>query len=241
MRTFNVLIASLLAFAATSAQADVVDAADRIASEYFRSVAHDGKEHLLVLCDNVVHDVSRFSTSDTVQKDLKKFSKAISECKTVVLFHNHPYGHNDNGDPYIPLPSWMDFGISIRFSYEIWKVSIKTTISHRVFQNRDGKPPLILEYAVAGKAIVSTLNNASMRNIYIDKLRTVPKESDEERKLVFLIVSLDYLQTGEIVDRTVLESENYIKKKCSDSVSVIEYWSICPNQGFFIKVRGVAP
>lgn len=241
MRTFNVLVASLLAFAATSAQADVVDAADRIASEYFRSVAHDGKEHLLVLCDNVVHDVSRISAIDTVEEDPEKFSAAISACKTVVVFHDHPSGRNGNGDPYMPLPSWMDFGISIRFSYEIWKMNVKTPISFRIFLNREEGSPLILEYAVLGETITATLKNARARSIYINKLRTVLKDSDEEKNLIFLVAHLEYIQEEEIVYRTAVESENYIKKECPVPVSVIKHWSICPNQDFYIKVRGVAP
>lgn len=252
MRTLYVLASTIvLALTPVPAQAQIardaaeeqgLDEADLAASEYFRSVAKDGNEHLLAVCGTTVYDFSLNATkTGTLHNPLVLFT-ALSTCtEALVIFHNHPYGFTAEGESYIPLPSEVDFRASACLSYEIGKVDPTISVSFRIFLYRDKKNPMILEYGLQGEVLNVTIANSILWRKYDKELRSAPKDSQAEKDLSFLVSDIEFRQYDRVMPRVMDESKKYIQEQCSDALFEIEGSRVCPSRDYFIRIRGTVP
>ncbi len=121
------------------------DEADKVAAEYFRTHA-DGKEHLLVY-NGEAHDVSLYSTRNTVRYDPEKLKGVIEEGKPMIFFHNHPA---EDGRAAM-FPSHDDFGAAGLFSFLAYTEDPSLKVEFRIFQ--PGKESTIVSYGFKGSAL----------------------------------------------------------------------------------------
>ena len=121
------------------------DEADAMAEAYFRKHA-DGKEHLLVY-NGDLHDVSLYSTRDTVRHDPEKLKAIIADGKTMIFFHNHP---PEDGRAAM-FPSHADFGVAALFSFLVYRAHPQLPVEFRVMQL--GKENSVVSYGFKGAAL----------------------------------------------------------------------------------------
>jgi hypothetical protein len=121
------------------------DEADKIAAEYFRTHT-DGKEHLLVY-NGELHDVTLYSTRDTVQHDPERLKTVIKAGKPMIFFHNHP---PEDGRAAM-FPSYNDFGVAGLFSFLVYRENPALAAEFRVVQL--GKENTIVSYGFKGTAV----------------------------------------------------------------------------------------
>jgi hypothetical protein len=122
-----------------------VDNADRIAAEYLGKHA-DGKEHLLIY-NGELHDVTLYSTKNTVWHDPEKLRAVIRAKKPMIFFHNHPA---EDGRVAM-FPSYEDFGVAGLFSFMAYREDPSLGIEFRVLQL--GKETSVVSYGFKGTAI----------------------------------------------------------------------------------------
>lgn len=251
MRTFYVLMTTVLfVLTPSSLQAQVtgsaaeqrLDEADLAASKYFRSVAKDGNEHLLAVCGSTVYDLSLQATKTNTWHNPLMLFTALSTCTgELVIFHNHPYGFNEKGESYIPLPSEMDFRTSASLPYEVWKMYPAFSVSFRIFLYRFKGNPMIFEYGLRGEMLDDTIANSTLWRKYDGELRLAIKDSDAETNLSFLLSDVEDKQYKTVINRVAEESKKYIREQCSDALFEIEGSLVCPSKDYFIRIRGTVP
>jgi hypothetical protein len=121
------------------------DEADRAASEYFKKHA-DGREHLLVY-NGELHDVTLYSTRDTVRHHPEKLQAVIDAGKPMIFFHNHPA---EDGRAAM-FPSHNDFGVAGLFSFMVYAKHPNLTVGFRVIQ--PAEEITIVSYGFKGAVI----------------------------------------------------------------------------------------
>ena len=120
------------------------DEADRMAAEYFRTLA-DRNEHLIVY-NGELHDVTLSSTRNRVQYDPEKLNAVIKSGKPLIFFHNHP----PDGRAAM-FPSSDDFGAAGLFSFMVYRENPGLGVEFRVIQ--PGKENAILSYGFKRTAL----------------------------------------------------------------------------------------
>jgi hypothetical protein len=128
------------------------DEADRVAAEYFRTHA-DGKEHLLVY-NGALHDVTLYSTRDSVRHDPGKLRAVIEAGKPMIFFHNHPA---EDGRAAM-FPSYDDFGVAGLFAFMAYREDPNLTVEFRIIQ--PGKEVTIVSYGFKRSAVDDIKNLA---------------------------------------------------------------------------------
>jgi hypothetical protein len=121
------------------------DEADAMAAAYFQKHV-DTKEHLLVY-NGELHDVTLYSTRDTVRHDPNKLRGLISAGKPMFFFHNHPPG----GGRAAMFPSHADFGVAALFSFLVYREHPQLPVEFRVMQA--GHENTVVAYGFKGTAL----------------------------------------------------------------------------------------
>jgi hypothetical protein len=121
------------------------DEADAMAAAYFRTHA-DGKEHLLVY-NGELHDVTLYSTRDTVRHHPEKLKALIAAGRTMIFFHNHA---PEKGRAAM-FPSHTDFGVAALFSFLVYRENPQLPVEFRVMQL--GNENAVVSYGFKGTAL----------------------------------------------------------------------------------------
>jgi hypothetical protein len=121
------------------------DEADVMAAAYFREHA-DGKEHLLVY-NGKLHDLTLYSTRDTVRHDPEKLRAIIAEERPMIFFHSHP---PEDGRAAM-FPSHADFGAAALFSSLVYRERPQLPVEFRVTQ--PGAENTVVSYGFKGTAL----------------------------------------------------------------------------------------
>jgi hypothetical protein len=121
------------------------DDTDRMAAAYFRTHANR-KEHLL-LYNGEMHDVTLYSTRDTVRHDPEKLKALIAAGKPMIFFHNHP---PEDGRAAM-FPSHADFGVAALFSFLVYRENPQLSVEFRVMQV--GQENTVVSYGFKGVAL----------------------------------------------------------------------------------------
>jgi hypothetical protein len=121
------------------------DEADRAAAQYFETRA-DGKEHLLVF-NGELHDVTLYSTRDSVRHDPDKLEAVIKAGKPMIIIHNHPA---EDGRAAM-FPSQDDFGAAGLLSFMVYREDPRLTVEFRILQ--PGKEDTIVSYGFKRSAL----------------------------------------------------------------------------------------
>ena len=144
------------------------DEADTMAAEFFRKHA-DGKEHLLIY-NGELHDVTLYSTRDTVRHDPEKLKALIAVGKPMVLFHNHPA---EDGKAAM-FPSYDDFAVAAGFSFVAYQQNAHVPVEFRVMQLGDETTVVSYGFKEAAieeiRKIASEYRNAVARNADIAQI-----------------------------------------------------------------------
>ena len=250
MRTFYVLMtAVLLAFIPLSLQAQVtgsvaeqgLDEADLAAIAYFKSVAKDGLEHLLVWDGEAIHDISRNSVVDGVHYDPEKLDALLAEAKLLIFFHNHPGGYASPGQLYDLRPSKNDFGMITWYSYLTWRKNLGFVTQYRIVIDQEGKSSVIPYGITSGKVITATLNNASAWSMVSRERSKVAINSPEDFHFGGIIAELDLVQWVTLGPQTIGDSWFYLWTPCKKPLSTIGGIQVCPSHDYFIRLRGPVP
>ena len=121
------------------------DEADAMATQYFRKHS-DGKEQLVVY-NGELHDLTLYSTRDTVRHDPEKLKAVIAGGRTMIFFHNHP----PEGGRAAMFPSHADFGVAALFSFLVYRENPQLPVEFRVIQL--GKENAVVSYGFKGTAL----------------------------------------------------------------------------------------
>jgi len=140
------------------------DEADRAAAEYFKTRA-DGKEHLLVF-NGELHDVTLYSTRDSVRHDPEKLEAVIKAGKPMIFFHNHPA---EDGRAAM-FPSHDDFGAAGLLSSTVYREDPRLTFEFRILQS--GEEDTIVSYGFKRSAL------AEIRNLAMEYRSAVALKAD---------------------------------------------------------------
>jgi hypothetical protein len=121
-----------------------LDEADRIAAEYFRTLA-DGDEHFLIY-NGDLHDITLYSTRDWAWLDAAILKAVISAGRPMIFFHNHPAPGRA-----AMFPSYDDFAVAGLFSFMVYRDNPGVALEFRVVQL--GEENASVSYGLKGTAL----------------------------------------------------------------------------------------
>jgi hypothetical protein len=199
------------------------DEADAMAAAYFREHA-DGKEHLLVY-NGDLHDVTLYSTRDTVRHDPAKLKALITAGRPMIFFHNHP---PEDGRAAM-FPSHADFGVAALFSSLVYREHPQLPVEFRVMQ--PGGKNTVVSYGFKGTALEEIRKKA-------EEYRTAVAEKTDPTQIEVSQGVLDYHLEQE-------SFQDYLRYACpvdlarpdSKACRTHPEYFIWPSERFFIHYR----
>lgn len=199
------------------------DEADKIAAEYFENHA-DGKEHLLVY-NGELHDVTLYSTRDSVRPDPEKLKVIIKAGKPMIFFHNNPA---EDGRSAM-FPTFDDFGVAGLLSFMVYREDPSLRVDFRMIQ--PGIESTMVSYGFKSNTI------DDIRNLALEYRSAVAMKKDVsqiEMRQELLDYHLsqdsfnDYLQYACPVDPA---------KEDAEACKTHPQYFIWPSDKFFIHFR----
>jgi hypothetical protein len=199
------------------------DEADTMASAYFRQHA-DGKEHLLVY-NGELHDVTFYSTRDTVWHDPEKLRVIIAAGRPMIFFHNHL---PEDGRAAM-FPSHADFGVAALFSSLVYREHPQLPLEFRVILL--GRQNTVVSYGFKGTALEEIRNKA-------EEYRAAVARNADPARIEMSQNVLDYHLDQESFD-------NYLQYACpvdlarpdSKACRTLPEYFTWPSNRFFVHSR----
>jgi hypothetical protein len=199
------------------------DEADALASAYFRA-HHDGKERLLVY-NGELHDITLYSTDDTVRHDPEKLKALIAAGKPMIFFHNHSPKDGRAG----MFPSHADFGVAALLSFLVYREKPRLPVEFRVVQL--GKENADVSYGFKGTA-----------------LEEIQKVAEQYRTAVAGKADLEGIEMSQRILDYHLDQESfndYLQHACpvdlsrpdAEACETLPQYFIWPSDRFFIHDR----
>ena len=90
----------------------------------------DGNEHLLLVYNDKLYDVTLYATRNRVWHDPQKLKTVIQAGKPMIFFHNHP---PEDGRAAM-FPSYEDFGVAGLFSFMVYGENPDLAVEFRVIE-----------------------------------------------------------------------------------------------------------